>query len=227
MKLSELTKSDWPAWLVVSLPFVVLAIVWDRLPAELPMHWNMRGEVDRIEAKGFSAWMLPIVGLGMYLLMLAIPWLDPKRRIDPNQRSVRAFRLIVPLLMTGIFGITCLTWLGFPINTSSAMYLLISVLFLAMGNFMGAMKPNYFIGIRTPWTLESPENWRKTHRLGGKVWVFGSLTMILLWFLVPVEVYFWVFLAGILIMAIVPVGYSFYIYLKDKRAAAEGSRFEV
>ncbi|MDZ4701250.1 MAG: SdpI family protein [Rhodothermales bacterium] len=226
MKLRELIKSDWPAWLVVGLPFVVLAVVWDRLPAELPMHWNMYGEVDRYDAKGFGAWMIPLLGLGMYVLMLAIPWMDPKHRIDPGQKGVKAFRLIIPAMMTGMFGIVCLSWLGYPINTSSAVYLLLCVLFLAMGNFMATMKPNYFIGIRTPWTLESPENWRRTHRLGGKLWVFGSLVMIVLWLFLPVGVYFWVFMAGVLTMSLVPVGYSLVLYLRDKRTA-EGSRFKV
>lgn len=221
MTTREWIKADWPALLVVALPFIVLAAVWDRLPDTLPVHWDMYGEADRFANKGFEMWMMPLIGLGMYLVMLVIPWLDPKRRIDPLQRAVRAFRLIVPALMTGIFGIICLSWLGTGINTGSAIYLLLSVLFLVMGNFMTAMKPNYFIGIRTPWTLESPENWRLTHLLAGRVWVFGSLVMILLWFIVPGRAHFWLFMAGVLVLALVPVAYSFYLFLADRRAAKD------
>ena len=221
MKTRDLLRTDWPAWLVILLPFIVLAVVWDRLPAELPMHWNASGEIDRYEPKGFGAFLLPLIGLCMYALILAVPWLDPKRKTDRDQKAIRAFRFIMPLLMTALFCVLCLYWLGFTFNMEHAVYLLISGLFLVMGNFLGAIKPNYFIGIRTPWTLESPEIWRKTHRLAGKVWVFGALTMILLWFVVPARAYGAVFMAGTLTLALVPVAYSLFLYMAQKKAASE------
>ncbi len=226
MKTRDLVRTDWPIWLVILLPFVVLAVVWDRLPAELAMHWNASGEIDRYDEKGFSAFLLPLIGLAMYMLVLAVPWLDPKRKTDHDQKAIRAFRFILPLLMTVLFCVLCLYWLGFSFNMENAVFLLVSGLFLVMGNFLGAIKPNYFIGIRTPWTLESPEIWRKTHRLAGKVWVFGALAMILLWFIVPESAYQAVFLAGTLTLVLVPVAYSFSLYLTEKKEASAAAEEE-
>ncbi|MEZ4703392.1 MAG: SdpI family protein [Rhodothermales bacterium] len=223
MKTRELIKTDWPAWLLLALPFVVLAVIWDRLPDELPVHWNARGEIDRYDAKGFSALMIPLIGVGSYLLMLAVPWIDPKRQTDANQKAIRAFRFIFPLLMTSIFGVLCLNWLGYAIDMGQTIFVLIAALFLVIGNFLGAIKPNYFIGIRTPWTLESADIWRKTHRMAGKLWVFGSLVMIAIWFFVPSTAYPTVFIVGVVILTLVPVGYSFYLYMAAKRAARSES----
>jgi uncharacterized membrane protein len=218
MKTRELLKMDWLAWLLMLLPFAVLAAIWNRLPDELPMHWNIHGEADRYGAKGFEVFLLPIISVGIYLLLLAVPRIDPKRQTEDSQKAVRAFRHIIPLVMTAIFGIMAMSWLGFTFEITNVMLLLCAGLFLVIGNFLGAVKPNYFIGIRTPWTLESDENWRKTHRLGGKLWVFGSLALILLWFVMPTKAYIWAFVAGTLALAFVPVIYSYLLYREEKNA---------
>ena len=114
-----------------------------------------------------------------------------------------------------------LSWLGYITDTAGALYLGLSILFLVIGNYLPSLKPNYFIGIRTPWTLESEEIWRKTHRLGSRVWVIGSLLMIVLWFFVPSSGYSIVFFVGVLTLALIPTLYSFYLYMQERKAPAE------
>ena len=90
--------------------------------------------------------------------------------------------------------------------------LVVTALFLVLGNYMASIQPNYFIGIRTPWTLEDPEIWKKTHRIGGRIWVAASGVLLLVWFFVEQNLYGLLFGIGVGIMVLIPLGYSYYLY---------------
>ena len=92
------------------------------------------------------------------------------------------------------------------------------ILFMVLGNYFGKLRPNYFVGIRTPWTLENETVWLKTHRLGGKVWVYGSLIMLIAKFLLPMEPFFiFIFIGFTLIIALIPIVYSYLLYKKMEK----------
>lgn len=221
MSLQKTLAKDWPALFLLLLPFVLIAMYWNQIPEEIAMHWNSRGEIDRWGEKGFDVFFLPLISLGVYLLMIAIPYIDPKRKSENQQKGLRAFRLIIPLLLTGIFLVVLLQWIGVNFEVGKAIGLVITVFFLIIGNYLQSLRPNYFIGLRTPWTLESEDIWRKTHRLGSKVWVTCSLIMLVVWFFVSQDTFFDIFTAYVFTIALVPAGYSFYLYTKNKQSATE------
>ena len=216
MKLQKTLTSDWPALLALAVPFILLALFWNRIPEEIPLHWNIEGQPDRWGPKGFEIFILPLASLGAYLILLITPYIDPKKRTESKQKSLKAMRLILPIFLTVLFIFTLLAWVGVDIQIGKSIGLVLTLFFIAIGNYLQSLRPNYFIGIRTPWTLESEDIWRKTHRLGGKIWVTGSVLMLVTWFFVPEPTFMVVLLVGLLTMALFPVGYSLYLYLKTR-----------
>jgi uncharacterized membrane protein len=99
------------------------------------------------------------------------------------------------------------------------------LLFLVLGNYMSSMRPNYFVGIRTPWTLEDPEVWRRTHRLAAKLWVGGALVLMMCWGVLGAEAFKYVFFGSIMVLALVPVVYSYFIFSSSE--GAEGAADDV
>lgn len=224
MNLTETLKKEWAALLLLALPFVVLPFVWDQLPDRVPIHWNIRGEADNYADKAFGVLLLPLLNVGLYLLLLAVPAIDPKHKVSSRQKPLRAFRFFMPLFMDAIFFVTLFQQLGYAFDIGRFIPLIVVFLLLVIGNYMSALRPNYFIGIRTPWTLEDPENWQKTHRMASKLWVGLSLLLLLLWVVTPPETFLYLFLGGVLIMAIAPLAYSFLLFLrKDRRPSGDAS----
>ena len=216
MNLRKTILKDWPAMLILLLPFLLISYYWDQIPEKIAMHWNAAGEVDGWGEKGLAAFFLPLISVATYLLMVFVPYIDPKRKTDNRQKALKAFRFILPLFLSALSIVILFQWMGYDISPSKMIYLGIAILFLVLGNYMQTLKPNYFIGIRTPWTLESEDNWRKSHRFGGKLWVAGSLLLIGLWFFLPEESMAITLLTIIGGMTVIIVGYSFYLYMKEK-----------
>ena len=195
---------------VILLPMLAGLVLWNRLPESIPVHWNVAGEVDDYGSRA-------MVVFGLFGFLLAIHWfcilattLDPKNK----EQTEKAFLLvywIVPVLSLVLAVLTYSTALGAAISVNTVLPVFLGLLFTVIGNLMPKCRRNYTIGIKIPWTLENEENWNVTHRLAGKVWVIGGLLTIAVGLLaVPV----WVVLAVLLVMAFLPIGYSYYWYKK-------------
>ena len=219
MKFTQTLVKDWPALLILLAPFVLLAIFWGRIPETVPTHWGIDGEADGFSTKGASLFLLPLISIGVYLLLVAVPYIDPKGKSASEQKAMRAFRWFIPLLMTAIFVMMLVQWLGTPVDIGTVVFIIMSVMFMVLGNYMQTLKPNYFVGLRTPWTLESEDIWRKTHRLGGRLWVAGGLVLLALIYFFSARTYFVIYMVGVAVMAIVPMVYSFVLYLREKEEA--------
>lgn len=217
--MTKILAKDWPALIAILIPFVLIPIYWNQIPDEIPMHWNSKGEVDRWGEKGLDVFFLPLVSLGAYLLMLAVPYIDPKRKTESKQKGIRAFRSIIPFLLTDIFLVIFSQWIGMNIDIGKGIGVVVTLFFIVIGNYLQSVRPNYFIGIRTPWTLESEDIWRKTHRMGGRLWMIGGILLLILSISVPTAAFFRVFSGGVLILAFAPILYSFYLYLQEKKRA--------
>ena len=215
--MTKILAKDWPALLAILVPFVLIPIYWNQIPNEIPMHWNVNGEVDRWGQKGFDIFLLPLVSLGSYLLMLAVPYIDPKRKTESAQKGIRAFRSIIPFLLTGIFLVIFSQWLGLNIDLGKGIGVIITLFFVVIGNYLQSVRPNYFIGIRTPWTLESEDIWRKTHRMAGRLWMIGGIMMLLMAVFASTPLFFRMFTGGVLVLAFAPILYSFFLYLQEKK----------
>jgi uncharacterized membrane protein len=200
---------------LVSLGFVVFAFViagalYGRMPASVPTHWNASGRADGFIAKPWGPFILPLVTAGAWLLMLLIP------RISPRGFGVERFRRVYAIIQVAIvaflFLVTTLVTLagaGVPIAMDRAIVASAGLLLIVLGNFLGKITKNFFVGIRTPWTMASEEVWLRTHRLGGKVFVAAGAVIVVSGLLGGGVVPLFVAIAA---AAVIPIVYSYVIY---------------
>jgi len=183
-------------------------------PAEVPIHWNAAGEVDGWGGPAFAAFFFPAIIMAMYLLMTLIPLIDPQKdRYKEFGRPYTILRLALVLYMTLVYFIASFSALGFDINISQIIPVGIGLLFMVIGNLMPKFKKNWFVGIRTPWTLSDERVWTKTHRVGGKLFLLGGL-LIMTTALLPADWNVYVLLITVGIIVIGTVGYSYWIWRK-------------
>ena len=210
----EKFKKEIPFIAVALLPFVYLAYIWNELPKEVPMHWNASGEIDRWGDKSELFMMLFMLTGITYFVFLIIPYIDPKQKLQNMGNKLNNLRLILALFMSAL-AIYILYSVQQKTNNPVLIFPLVGLLFAFLGNYFKTIKPNYFIGIRTPWTLENEEVWKKTHIIGGKLWFVGGLLMALT-FLLPNEMQLYTFLGITAVISIVPIVYSYLEFKKIK-----------
>ncbi|OAT87143.1 hypothetical protein A6M21_01910 [Desulfotomaculum copahuensis] len=175
----ELLVHDWPAILVLLAMFAAGVLLYPHLPPQVPTHWNIAGQVNGYSSRASGAFMPPLIATGVYILMLLLPMIDPRRENYVKFLGVyRIFRLGLVLFFAAIYMITLGSAMGFPVRVDRAMPVLVGLLFIIIGNYLPRVRHNYFVGIRTPWTLASEEVWRKTHRLGGPLFVIAGLLTV-------------------------------------------------
>ncbi len=214
MSIKENLKKEWFVWPILLAPFVVSIFLWDQLPEEVPTHFNAKGEADDWGPKWINAFLLPGIGAATYLLLLFLPLIDPKKKISNAQKPISAIRIFTSIFFVVIYALVMTTSMNIEVNISQYVYLGVGVLFVIIGNYMNSVKPNYFIGLRTPWTLENSEVWKRTHRLGSKLWVVGGLLLMGAPFIIPID-----FISGftvglVVVLAGVPFVYSYLIFKK-------------
>jgi uncharacterized membrane protein len=209
----EKIKKEIPFIAVALLPFVYLAYIWNELPKEVPMHWNASGEIDRWGDKSELFMMLFMLTGISYFVFLIIPYIDPKQKLQNMGNKLNNLRLILGLFMSAL-AIYILYSVQQKTSNPVLIFPLIGLLFAFLGNYFKTIKPNYFIGIRTPWTLENEDIWKKTHLLGGKLWFIGGLLMAMT-FVLPNKIQFYTFMGITAVISIVPIVYS---YLEFKKA---------
>lgn len=208
-------KKELPLVTIVLLPFIYLAYIWNQLPEKVPMHWNIKGEIDRYGEK-MELIIIPILlPLLVYIIFLVVPKIDPKNKLNNMGNKLQTIKV----LLTTFMAILALFIIYSAKNQSFAnpnyIILLIGVLYIILGNYFKTIKANYFIGIRTPWTLENETVWKKTHKLGGKLWFVGGIIIVLTSLILDKEPNVTVFLIITGIITIIPIVYS-YIIFKNK-----------
>ena len=206
-------------WLTLFCMFAPLAVgfAWyDQLPEEIPSHWNLKGEVDDTMPKFWALVAMPIVMLFVNGLFWALPILDPSKKVEQSMKFIRIAQLITNLFTMVIELAIVGAALGYQFDVAAVICYGVLLMFLVLGNYMGKVRPNQFVGIRTPWTLGNDEVWRKTHKLTAWVWVATSLALIGFRFISNNQVFFLVFIPVILLMTFVPILYSYIIYPKAR-----------
>ncbi len=211
-KISNILKQDWMILILILSGFALGAYFYPSLPDKVPTHWNASGEVNGYGSKLFGAFGLPTISLATYLLYLVLPYIDPKRKNYTDFESTYQFlKYVLILFFLGIELMTLLIASGVIVNKPIFIQIIVSLLFILIGNVMGRFKHNYFIGIKTPWTLANEEVWRKTHRLAAPLWVLGGVMNILL-ALTGMSFNGVGFIVIIALISIVPIGYSYIAY---------------
>lgn len=212
MKTTDFLKREWVIWILILSPIVFVLMYWADFPEKVPMHWNMNNEVDRYGGK-WALFLSPGLNLGIYFLLLFIPKIDPrKKNYDLFSGTYWFFRIILSAILALLGFVTALASKGVEMNVGLIVITAVTSLFLLIGNQMGRIRPNYFVGVRTPWTLNNEEVWAKTHRATGRVWVIASLLMIPVGFLLPVKIMAIIFFVYIAVLVAFPLIYSWRVH---------------
>lgn len=204
-------------WAIALFPLIITFFVFNRLPPEIPMHWNIYGQVNAWYPKFPGAFIPPVIGILITILTTVLPKVDPKRE---NYEKFKGQYVIIRLLLVCFFAVLQMVTISISlgatyIKVDSVVKLMIGILFIILGNSMPKFKQNYFVGIKTPWTLNNETVWAKTHRHGGFVWFVAGFLMSVLAFLPGLEsavVYF----AIIFIAAIEPILFSWLQFQKQR-----------
>jgi len=190
-------------------------VAYPQLPATIPLHWDIHGQVDGWGPK----WMLFLFGpgtmLSLVLLFAALPWLSPKRfEVDSFRATYLYIMIVLVALLAYCHLLIVIAALGVVVDVSRALEGGICLLLALLGNVMGKVRRNFFVGIRTPWTLASEPVWNMTHRFAAKtLFVAGLLGLIAVILRAP----FWLPIAAIIIAALIPAGYSLVFYKRLER----------
>jgi len=209
-------KKELPLIGIVLLPFLYLAYVWNQLPTEVPLHWNIKGEVDRYGDKSELILIPILTSLLIYVIFLAVPYIDPKKQIQKMGKKYDTLKWIITTFMSVLALFIIYTAKNQSIANPNYILLLCGILFIVFGNYFKTIKANYFIGIRTPWTLESEVVWKETHKLGGKIWFAGGLLIVLSSLVFDEQTNFIIFMTIVAVMVLVPVVYSYLLFRKQK-----------
>lgn len=214
--MNTIYKREIPLLVTVLLPLVYLKYVWNSLPVKVPIHWNIHGEVDGwTDKQGLFFTVLFLLVLS-YLGWLAIQKFGSKKWVLQLGNKFYQLRFIFSIFIS----LLCL-YIIYSSGTASAninfISLLVGALIAVLGNYMHSIKPNYFIGVRTPWTLKNETVWKKTHQFSSKLLLVGGLCIILL-SLFQKQHNFISFLVVVFIIALVPIIYSYTVYKQLKKA---------
>lgn len=201
---------------IAVIPLLVTLVVFNRLPDLIPMHWNVSGYVDAYYPKFPWAFSIPVLGMMIVFLMGALPKLDPKRENYDKFKSQYQFIKIFMLLFFAVIQFIILSIsLGADfIRVDMIVKLLVGIMFIAFGNLLPKFKHNYFVGIRTPWTIANESVWLKSHRHGGYVWFATGFFLVMLAF-IPGTISAAVYFSLILIASFEPMVYSYLCYKKE------------
>ncbi len=218
------SSRTWEVFIIMLtlVPFMVLAVVYSYLPDQVPVHFNASLEPDRYGGKE-ELWIIPVLLNGMlYFLFKYIPKLDPKNQINKMGNNWLYLRTAITLCLTALScGIIYITAAAVSVDGTiikvsaldpAYLFGIIGMLFAILGNYMPAIKPNYFVGIRTPWTLENELVWRKTHRLGGKLFLIGGIIIALSAFIFTSDIVFWILMSISLLLVFITFIYSYQLF---------------
>lgn len=203
---------------VICIPAMVGFAMWDRLPETMTTHWGADGVADGSMGKLWAILALPLILLiahwGLALVTAAIP-----QNRNQSKRATEVVFWMMPLVAWFISGLMYATAMGGEFSFQVCIPVLAGLMFLLLGNFMPKFAQNPTMGIKLPWTLGNKDNWNKTHRLCGRIWFFGGVLMLFTGFL-PGSLWVWAMVGLMVLMVAVPIGYSYCLYRKDKKAGA-------
>lgn len=199
---------------VTLLPILLGVLLWSKLPDLVPMHWGINGEVDGWESKTRAVFFMPCFCAAMQLFLLVMTSIDPRKKAI-HRKPMMVVIWLIPVLSLVMNVAVYLIALGFKVNMVEIILILLGVFFVLIGNYMPKLKKNYTVGIKVPWTLNSEENWIRTHRFGGKVYVVTGIVCIISGLLVNLigeNVAFVVIMIVIFSGSFLTMGYSYWLY---------------
>ena len=209
--------------LIISIILIAIAlsagaVFWNRLPDQMASHWDINDQVNGTMPKVWGVFLMPLITLGMLVLFLIVPSIDPlKANIAKFRESFNLFIVLIIAFMLYIHGLTLAWSLGYQnFKMSAAMLPFMGVLFIAVGFMLRKAKRNFFIGIRTPWTLSSDSVWDKTHQLGAILFMASGVLAIIGGFFGGMTA-FWLMFVPLIGSSLFLVIYSYVLYRQETK----------
>lgn len=195
---------------ITLLPLFLGLALWSQLPEQMPIHWNAAGDPDDWASRGFAVFGMPCILLAVHWSCILVS------RLEARKRDIHSKALGIALWSCPCVSVLCCvlvlgTGLGFNIPVEKVVPVFVGVGLILIGNYLPKCRPSHTLGIKLPWTLASEENWVKTHRLAGPLWMAGGLAIIVTGLLGL----FWAMLAVMLVLTLVPVVYSWRLSRKE------------
>jgi uncharacterized membrane protein len=205
---------------IILLSFITAFYFYPQMPEEMASHWNLRSEVNGYLPKFWGLFLMPLILIGIFLLYLLIPKIDPlKQNIEKFRKYFDGFITLIVLFLFYLYLLTIFWNLGMKFDMIKALIPALGILFYCSGVVLEQAKRNWFIGIRTPWTLSSNEVWNKTHQLGGRLFKMAGLLVLLGIFFK--EYIFWFVLVPIIMVVIYTTLYSYFEYQKVEKSKTQ------
>ena len=165
--------------ILILISIIATFFIYSSLPEKIPIHWNIKGEIDSYGGKSF-VWFTALLPLAIYLLMIYVPEIDPKR--ESYKKHKKAYEILMNILVPFfivVHWITIFSAFGHQISIGRIIPIGVGILFIVIGNYMGQIRPNYTFGIKIPWTLANETVWKKTHRVGSFAFILSGLIFII------------------------------------------------
>lgn len=199
--------------IVILLPMVGGFLMWNILPDTMATHWGAGATADGFSSKPVAICLPPVILLALQWFCIFVTTIDPKNK-GQNAKVFSLILWIIPGISLFVNAIMYTSALRGDVSIDILLHLGMGILFLLLGNYLPKCRQNHTIGIRVPWTLTSEDNWNKTHRFAGKVWVIGGFIIMITVFL-PTELFAYILVAFTLILALIPTVYSYIYYRKQ------------
>ena len=209
--MKEYRKRMMITSLVTILPMFVGLLLWNKLPDTMATHFGSDNTPNGWSSKTFAVIGLPLFLLLLHWFSVGVTLNDPKKKNIGKMMFTVVF-WIIPIVSLFANGATLLYALGWKVDISLIISILVGFVFILLGNYLSKNRQNYTVGIKLPWTLSSEENWDKTHRMASKLWVVGGILIIANGFIRNTVLLLFV----LIILIVVPTSYSFFLYRKQK-----------
>ncbi|MEI6529146.1 MAG: SdpI family protein [Candidatus Falkowbacteria bacterium] len=210
-------KTEWFSLCLIIISIISGFYFWQNFPARVASHWGINGQVDGYSGPLLAAFLVPLMMLAMYIVFIIVPYLDPKK--DQYMTFAPIYHKFKDLMISFLFilyFLTGLNGLGFPIDVALYVPVMVGALFIIIGRLLKNVKMNWFMGIRTPWTMSSEKVWDKTHELSSRIFVISGLLMAAtILVTTKLKIVFFVLAMALIIFAL-PI-YSYVLFIKEKK----------
>jgi uncharacterized membrane protein len=206
---------------LIGAPFAYSAFIYPQLPSQIPTHFNIEGKPDAWGGPAsifIGPGIMGAVSLFVYVLMTNLKSIDPKKYDDQNDSLYKNFALLTVAFLSILSCIIIYTSThADQVNVGNLLLPLLGLSFAGLGWYMPKFRQNYFVGFKLPWTLENVDNWNETHKVAGKIWIYGGLFQAVATFILPMKFGFISFMTATAIMVIIPALFSYRMFKRGNQ----------